>query len=96
MIQLLDHCRFPRLFLCSLLFFSLIVTSFAQPSDEADKVDLSATYNGFKFRSIGPALMSGRIADIVIHPANENVWYVAVASGGVWKTENSGTTWKSI
>jgi photosystem II stability/assembly factor-like uncharacterized protein len=40
--------------------------------------------------------MSGRIADIVIHPNNENVWYVAVGSGGVWKTENAGTTWNSI
>ena len=40
--------------------------------------------------------MSGRISDIVIHPENENVWYVTAGSGGVWKTENSGTTWKSI
>ena len=61
-----------------------------------DKNDMSATYNGLKFRHIGPALMSGRIADIVINPANENVWYVAVGSGGVWKTENAGTTWTSI
>ena len=43
---------------------------------------------GLKFRSIGPALMSGRISDIVIHPENENVWYVTAGSGGVWKTEN--------
>ena len=41
--------------------------------------------------------MSGRISDIVIHPENENLWYVTAGStGGVWKTENSGTTWKSI
>ena len=40
--------------------------------------------------------MSGRISDIVIHPNNENTWYVTAGSGGVWKTENSGTTWKSI
>ncbi|HMO13618.1 MAG TPA: hypothetical protein PKD64_04360 [Pirellulaceae bacterium] len=49
-----------------------------------------------RFRSIGPALMSGRIADIAINPANPNVWYVAVGSGNVWKTENSGTTWTPI
>lgn len=53
-------------------------------------------FNGLKFRSIGPALVSGRIADIAIHPKNENIWYVAVGSGGIWKTENSGTTWTSI
>ena len=40
--------------------------------------------------------MSGRIADIAIHPHNENIWYVAVGSGGVWKTINSGTTWTPI
>ena len=52
----------------------------------------SKTFEGLKFRNIGPALNSGRIADIAIHPKNENIWYVAVGSGGVWKTENSGTT----
>ena len=40
--------------------------------------------------------MSGRIADIAIDETNENVWYVAVGSGGVWKTENAGTTWNPI
>ena len=63
---------------------------------DKDKKDNSSIYSGLKFRSIGPALMSGRISDIVIHPENENVWYVTAGSGGVWKTENSGTTWKSI
>ena len=57
-----------------------------------DKISLSA----MKLRNIGPAFLSGRIADIAIHPKNENVWYVATGSSGVWKTENSGTTWKPI
>ena len=39
--------------------------------------------------------MSGTIADIAIDPKNENTWYVAVGSGGVWKTTNAGTTWES-
>ena len=56
----------------------------------------SKTFNGLKFRNIGPALTSGRIADIAIHPEDESVWYVAVGSGGVWKTENAATTWKPI
>ncbi|MCB0462410.1 MAG: glycosyl hydrolase [Flavobacteriaceae bacterium] len=55
-----------------------------------------STFGGLELRNIGPALTSGRIADIAIHPENENVWYVAVGSGGVWKTTNSGTTWKPI
>jgi photosystem II stability/assembly factor-like uncharacterized protein len=52
--------------------------------------------SGLAFRNIGPALMSGRISDIVIHPTRSSTWYVAVGSGGVWKTENAGTTWTPI
>jgi len=58
----------------------------------ANEVSLDA----FEFRNIGPAFLSGRIADIAIDPQNENRWFVAVGSGGVWKTENSGTTWKPL
>jgi len=52
--------------------------------------------SGLEFRNIGPGLMSGRISDIAIHPKNRSLWYVAVGSGGVWKTENAGTTWTPI
>lgn len=51
---------------------------------------------GLELRGIGPAFMSGRIADIAIHPEDQSLWYVAVGSGGIWKTENAGTTWESI
>ena len=54
------------------------------------------TFAGLTFRSIGPAFMSGRIADVAIHPENNSIWYVAVGSGGVWKTVNAGTTWKPL
>ena len=56
----------------------------------------SATLSGLKFRALGPALTSGRIVDIAIHPANKGTWYVAAASGGVWKSMNAGTTWTPI
>jgi photosystem II stability/assembly factor-like uncharacterized protein len=55
-----------------------------------------STLTGLTFRSLGPAFMSGRIADIAIHPENENVWYIAVGSGGVWRTDNSGIIWKPL
>lgn len=98
MITVFNLKKITRVLSITFAFLMLTTTSFAQKSDKGKdkKKDLSSIYNGLKFRSIGPAFMSGRIADIVIHPTNENVWYVAVASGGVWKTENSGTTWKSI
>lgn len=56
----------------------------------------SKLFDNYKFRNIGPAFMSGRIADMAIDPTNENVWYVAVGSGGVWKTTNAGTTFKPV
>ncbi|MGA7304392.1 MAG: hypothetical protein WBW88_05940, partial [Rhodothermales bacterium] len=55
-----------------------------------------STFVGLEFRSIGPAFMSGRIADIALQPDDPNVWYVAVGSGGVWKTVNAGTTWDPV
>ncbi|MEQ8928053.1 MAG: glycosyl hydrolase [Fulvivirga sp.] len=57
---------------------------------------VDSVFSGIKLRNIGPALMSGRIADVAIHPENESIWYVAVGSGGVWKTENAGTTWTPV
>lgn len=56
----------------------------------------SADVSALKMRSIGPALMSGRIADVIVDPVQPNVWYVAAGSGNVWKTDNAGTTWKPI
>ncbi len=55
-----------------------------------------STFTNIKLRGIGPALMSGRIADIAIHPMDNSTWYVAVGSGGVWKTVNAGTTWEPV
>ena len=79
----------------ALLFLFSVSISYGQDKKE-QKPSLSSALGGFKFRSIGPAFMSGRIADIAIDPKNENTWYVAVGSGGVWKTNNAGTTWSAL
>ena len=71
------------------------VPAFAQDEDSKPGFN-EATFKGLEMRGIGPAFMSGRISDIVLHPENHSVWYVGVGSGGVWKTENSGTTWEPI
>ncbi len=57
---------------------------------------VAETFGGLELRSIGPALMSGRIADIAVDPRDQSTWLVAVGSGGVWKTTNAGTTWTPI
>jgi photosystem II stability/assembly factor-like uncharacterized protein len=51
---------------------------------------------GLPLRSIGPDITTGRISDIDIDPKNPNVWYVASASGGLFKTENRGNTFTPI
>lgn len=79
-----------------LLAIWLVMSSigFAQEED-AERLS-SGTFSGLKMRTIGPAFMSGRIADVAIQTDNDKVWYVGVGSGGVWKTTNAGTTWSSI
>ncbi len=77
-----------------LLLLTFLVSGFSQ-SKKKDIWDAN-NFKGLEFRNIGPALMSGRIADIAINPNDESQWYVAVGSGGVWKTNNAGNTWKPI
>lgn len=56
----------------------------------------SEILSGLKFRGIGPALTSGRVSDFAVNPNNRAEYYVAVASGGVWKTTNAGTTFTPV
>lgn len=82
------------------ILFTLLIMAFAIPffaqSDKSPEPFSDENFAGLKFRSIGPAFASGRIADIAIHPDDDNTWYVAVGSGGVWKTVNAGVTWEPL
>jgi len=55
-------------------------------TDPPDNKYSEATFQGLKFRSIGPALTSGRIGDLAVHPDKNGTYYAAVSSGGLWKT----------
>ena len=88
----------------TLLMVALFLISgitFAKKKEEAkkakgDTIITSSLVSGLKFRSIGPAWASGRIADFAVNPENTKEYYVGVASGNLWKTTNNGTTWKPI
>ena len=69
--------------------------AFADKNDK-NEVFSSSTFKAMELRNIGPAYMSGRIADIAVDQNNPSTWYTAVGSGGVWKTTNAGTTWTPI
>ena len=76
------------------LAFALIIPIFLNIAAYAESDD--SPLSGLEWRSIGPAFMSGRIADVDWDPRDSSVWYVAVGSGGVWKTMNAGVTWEPI
>lgn len=73
-----------------------VVAQDEEDDDDGPPKMNSSLVSGLKFRGIGPALMSGRITEVAVDPVVRSTWYLAVASGGVWKTENAGTTWKPI
>ena len=85
----------PRLAL-GLVLLALLAPGLHAAEDAPRSGMNEKTFSGLEWRGLGPALMSGRIADIAVDPEDRSTWYIAVGSGGVWKTENRGTTWESI
>ncbi len=66
-------------------------------SSEGDDSWMKASnFSALKARSIGPALMSGRVCDFAVDPNDDSNYFVAVCSGGVWKTTNRGTTYEPV
>lgn len=88
------------------LFFTISFFSFAQKKKKSntpeaapaakEKTEKDPDLSSFKFRSVGPSFMSGRIIDLAFNPNKSSEYYVAVASGGVFKTTNGGTTFQAI
>ena len=85
--------------LVSLLLFAFVLVTVpiaaAEPTpgkEEEEKHPLA----GIKLRSIGPAISSGRVTDFAVHPQRKNEYFVATASGNLWKTTNAGITWSAV
>jgi len=66
------------------------------PGASSDTAAAGPSIAGLTWRSIGPAVMSGRIVDLAIHPRTPRTWFIAAGSGGVWKTVNAGTTFTPV
>lgn len=81
-----------------LLLLALAASTFAGPTaaQSTDSARIRQAAAGLALRGIGPALVSGRIADLAINPRDKSTWYVAAGSGGVWKTTNAGTSWTPV
>ena len=80
-----------------ILFLLISSVAISAEEDEKPKPGLNeSSLKGLEWRSIGPAMTAGRISDIAVNPKDRSQWYVAVGSGGVWKTDNRGTTWQTV
>jgi len=100
--------RTPSLFLGALVASSPLLAQRAPATPAArsaaavaanpavDTTRLAKLAGSLRFRSIGPALTSGRIADVAVDPTNSKIWYVAAAAGGVWKSVNAGTSFTPV
>lgn len=62
----------------------------------AQQPDLQSALSRLHYREIGPALMGGRISDLAVVESKPQVFFLATASGGLWKTENHGTSWTPL
>lgn len=109
-VQIVLNKRISCLLFCVyIVIFSTIVaqTPTTSPSPSATPVAAatptptpdpmgSGVFSGLRFRSIGPAVTSGRVIGFAVDPNDRTKYFVAVASGGVWKTVNAGTTWTPV
>lgn len=86
---------------CLLAFNSGSAAPTTQPASDdgassKPKYMTPETFAGLKLRGIGPALLSGRVGDFAVNPRDRAHYFVAVCSGGVWKTTNAGNTYTPV
>ncbi|MDP2721876.1 MAG: hypothetical protein Q8O72_03885 [Bacteroidales bacterium] len=94
----MKHLFIPKIIALVLIFLVASGTASAKKNKEESAKDTlkASTFSGLKWRSIGPAFASGRIADFAVNPNNFSEYFVAVASGHIWKTTNNGITFEPV
>jgi photosystem II stability/assembly factor-like uncharacterized protein len=94
-----------KTFLFFLLMISQIVISQQKPTssstiknaiEQKEKLTKNSLVKNINFTNIGPTVMSGRVADVAVNPNNTSEFYVGYASGGLWYTNNNGTTFTPV
>ena len=70
----------------TILFLLIVQSTFAQ----------NTLFNQLEAKNIGPTIMSGRVVDLAVNPKNPTEFYVAYATGGLWYTNNNGTSFSPV
>src|SRR5207245_5082682 len=68
----------------------------AQSKSGSEPAKAVESLKGLQFRELGPAIMGGRVDDFAVVESDPKIVFVGMASGGVWKTTNAGTTWEPL
>ncbi len=82
--------------LSSLLSVFTIIIFLPEAVEAQSQSDVSRVAKALEWREIGPTIMGGRVSDLAVVESDPAVFYVGTATGGVWKTENSGITFNPI
>ena len=89
-------------------FFHLLLTAQLTPPpatpaqarldgmDQRKQLAAPGIIDAIEFKNIGPTVQSGRVVDLEVNPDNPTEFYVAYASGGLWKTTNNGMTFSPM
>lgn len=97
--------RMRRIITAITLLISIVSFAQVKPTPAADRMksvqqrkvlQQQSLINHIPFRNIGPSVMSGRVDDIEVNPADPTEFYVAYATGGLWHTTNNGQSFTSI
>ena len=95
---------FISVFTCA-LFIRISIFAQVKPTPAGERMksveqrlalEKRSIVNDVKFRSIGPNIMSGRVVDVDVNPADPTEFYIAYATGGLWHTTNNGQSFTSI
>jgi photosystem II stability/assembly factor-like uncharacterized protein len=80
----------------SIAVFILLISATSVIAQEKIVLKGKELFGDIKARHIGPALMSGRITDLEMHPTNNKIIYTATGGGGVWKSNDGGASFTPI
>lgn len=94
-----------KIIVASLLLFNICFAQQTIPTPGKERIsgiakrkslEENSLVKGVEFRSVGPTVMGGRVVDIDVCPSDPTKFYVAYASGGLWKTINNGLSFTPV